>query len=217
MSGYIYCITNSHYKFDDTYKLGYTAINIPLEDAKKKLLQRYETYFVNAECMMLILVRQPIKAERRLFELLRDYNTQKEMFKADYDTIIKPAMEQVIKEFNMDVKVDNKDRYTGKISKINKKIPYYSRNICSFIILLNEQQSLYGASDKLSTANEQIIQMLRSHCERYDCMVNKNIHFKKGDKKVHYDLLSVNMLFSFKCFDWEDFNLNKFLDKLIKF
>jgi hypothetical protein len=217
MSGYIYCITNSHYKFDDTYKLGYTAINIPLEDAKKKLLQRYETYFVNAECMMLILVRQPIKAERRLFELLRDYNTQKEMFKADYDTIIKPAMEQVIKEFNINIKVDNKDRYTGKISKINKKIPYYSRNICSFIILLNEQQSLYGASDKLNTANEQLIQMLRSHCERYDCMVNKNIHFKKSDKKVHYDLLSVNMLFSFKCFDWEDSNLNKFLDKLIQF
>ena len=111
MSGYIYCITNSQYKFDDTYKLGYTAINLPLEDAKKKLLQRYETYFVNAECMMLFLVRQPIKAETRLFDLLRDYNTQKEIFKADYYTIIKPALEQIKNEFNIDIKIDNKDKY----------------------------------------------------------------------------------------------------------
>ena len=89
MSGYIYCITNSHYKFDDTYKLGYTAINLPLEDAQKKLLQRYETYFVNAECMMLFLVRQPIKAERRLFGLLREFNTQKEIYKCYKWKIIK--------------------------------------------------------------------------------------------------------------------------------
>ena len=68
---------NSQYKFDDTYKLGYTAINLPLEDVKKKLLQRYETYFVNAECIMIFLVKQPINAEKRLFELLKDYNIQK--------------------------------------------------------------------------------------------------------------------------------------------
>ena len=93
------------------------AINLPLEDAKKKLLQRYETYFINAECLMLFLVRQPIKAESRLFELLKDYNTQKEIFKADYDTIIKPALEQIHNEFNIDIKVDNKDKYISKINR----------------------------------------------------------------------------------------------------
>lgn len=217
MTGYIYCITNTHYKFDDTYKLGYTAINLPLEDTERKLLQRYETYFVNAECMMLFLVREPINAERRLFDLLKDYNTQKEMFKADYDTIIKPALERIKNEFNIDIKINNKDRYSGKISRINKKISYYSKNIVNFIILLNEQQNLYETTNKLSNANIQIIQMLRSHCERYDCMVNKNIHIKKGDRKINYDLLYTNMVFSFKCFDWDDTNLNKFLDKLINF
>ena len=217
MSGYIYCITNSQYKFDDTYKLGYTAINLPLEDVKKKLLQRYETYFVNAECIMLFLVKQPINAEKRLFELLKDYNIQKEMFKADYETIIKPALEKIKTEFNIDIKVDNKNKYIGKINKITKKIAYYSRHIGNFIIFLNEQQNLYDIGDKLSTINIQSIQMIRSYCERYDCMVNKNIHFKKSDKKIQYDLLNKNMEFSFKCFDWDDNNLNKFLDKLLKF
>ena len=70
MPGYIYCITNPQYKIDDIYKLGYTAINLPFEDVKKKLLLRYETYFISPECVELFLVNLPVKAEKRLFDLL---------------------------------------------------------------------------------------------------------------------------------------------------
>ena len=67
MPGYIYCITNPQYKIDDIYKLGYTAINLPFEDVKKKLLLRYETYFISPECVELFLVNLPVKAEKKLF------------------------------------------------------------------------------------------------------------------------------------------------------
>ncbi len=215
MSGYIYCITNSQYKFDDTYKLGYTAINLPIEDAQKKLLQRYETYFVNADCMMLFLVRQPIKAERRLFELLREYNTQKEMFKADYDTIIKPALEQIRNEFNIDIKVDNKDRYIGKINKVVKKITYYSKNIRALTIFISNHFTLMP-NEKLNGKNCINIQNISSKFQNYDSMT---IQYRIAKQKVDKGLLD-NLMREIEVIlnnmDYDDVNLNTFLDNILK-
>ena len=41
MSEYIYYITNSKYKIDDIYKLGYTAAKMTIDEVRAKLLQRY--------------------------------------------------------------------------------------------------------------------------------------------------------------------------------
>ena len=118
---------------------------------------------------------------------------------------------------NTSVKVDNKVKYNLKINYINHKLFYYSKNIARIILLLNEQQFLINPHAKLSVDNLQIIQLLRSHCDRYDSMVNKNIHLKNGDRKTHYDLFYSNMSSSLNCFDWDDPNLGKFLDKLSHF
>ena len=215
MSGYIYCITNSQYKFDDTYKLGYTAINLPLEDAKKKLLQRYETYFVNAECMMLFLVRQPIKAETRLFDLLRDYNTQKEIFKADYDTIIKPALEQIKNEFNIDIKIDNKDKYTGKINKVIKKINYYSKNIRIITIFISKQFSLLP-NEKLNKTNCINIQNISHKFQNYESMRIQYQIAKITKNKELIETLKSEVENILNNMDFNDINLNIFLDNILK-
>lgn len=227
MSGYIYCITNSQYKFDDTYKLGYTAINLPLEDAKKKLLQRYETYFVNAECMILFLVRQPIKAERRLFELLRDYNTQKELFKADYDTIIRPVLEQIKNEFDINVKLNNKDRYIGKINKVIKKIPYYSKHIRTITIFLGNQLCLMP-NEKLNENNCSHIQHINSRFQNYenniiqqsrisiqDSIQQPRIAKQKTDKRW-FNMLLREVEEILNNMDYDDININIFLDNILK-
>ena len=216
MSGYIYCITNSQYKFDDIYKLGYTAINLPIEDTKKKLLQRYETYFVNAECMILFLVRQPIKAERRLFELLREYNTQKEIFKANYDLIIKPALEQIKNEFNIDIKVDNKDRYIGKINKMVKKITYYSKNIRTLIIFISKQFSLMP-NEKLNKKNCINIQNISSKFQNYESMTTQyRLAKQKVDKGLLDNLMREVEVILLNNMDYDDVNLNIFLDNILK-
>lgn len=214
MSGYIYCITNSQYKFDDTYKLGYTAINLPLEDVKKKLLQRYETYFVNAECIMIFLVKQPINAEKRLFELLKDYNIQKEMFKADYETIIKPALEKIKTEFNIDIKVDNKSKYIGKINKITKKIAYYSKNIRELNIFICKQFCLMP-NEKLNQANCINIQNIRSKFENFENLTIQNRIGKQKIDKSLYNNLKKDFEFILNNIDYDDINLNLFLDNLL--
>jgi len=214
MTGYIYCITNSQYKFDDTYKLGYTAINLPLEDVKKKLLQRYETYFVNAECIMIFLVKQPINAEKRLFELLKDYNIQKEMFKADYETIIKPALEKIKTEFNIDIKVDNKSKYIGKINKITKKIAYYSKNIRELNIFICKQFCLMP-NEKLNQVNCINIQNIRSKFENFENLTIQNRIGKQKIDKSLYDNLKRDFEFILNNMDYDDINLNLFLGNLL--
>jgi hypothetical protein len=98
-TGYIYCITNPTFKADHTYKLGYTGSEAPIDRVRKKLLQRYGTYFGTPECVGLLKVLTPALAERRLFQLLTEFNTQKEFFKADFETVIRPALERVGEEF----------------------------------------------------------------------------------------------------------------------
>ncbi len=93
MSGWIYCITNPLYKIDDTYKLGYTANKQTFELVKKCLIQRYSTYYPNVECIELFEVNHPIQAEKKLFELLKDYKYSNELIKADYEIVIKPQLE----------------------------------------------------------------------------------------------------------------------------
>jgi hypothetical protein len=100
MTGWIYCITNPLYKIDDTYKLGYTANKQTVELVKKALIQRYSTYYPNVECIDLFEVKQPLHAEKKLFELLKDYKYSNELIKADYELIIKPYLIDIKNLYN---------------------------------------------------------------------------------------------------------------------
>ena len=100
MNGWIYCITNSLYKINNMYKLGYTSKQEPENIVIHHLVVRYGTYFPDVECIYIFQVENPLKAEKHLFELLSDYIYNNEIVKADYITIIKPKLEYIKQTYN---------------------------------------------------------------------------------------------------------------------
>ena len=220
MPGYIYCITNPQYINDDIYKLGYTAINLPFEDVKKKLLLRYETYFISPECVELFLVNLPVKAEKKLFDLLSPYNIQKELFKCDFETIIKPAMEEIKVEFNSNIVENKKDKYIAKIRRIIKKIPTYSKKTRDLSIFINRDCN--DLFQKLNSKNRVSINNFLMEFSNYESqlfMWNRNgtAKEKQNKKKQLIDDLTMKISIIVNNFDWNDDNLNAFITRLLQF
>lgn len=130
MSGWIYCITNPLYKIDDVYKLGYTANKQTPELVRQHLLQRYGTYFPDVECVDLFEVRQPIQAETHLFELLKDYKYQKEMYKADYEMTIKPQLETIRQLYcNNVARVVSEQEKKKLKTRLTKRIKHFVKHL----------------------------------------------------------------------------------------
>ena len=215
MSGYIYCITNSKYKIDDIYKLGYTAAKMTIDEIRAKLLQRYETYFIDAECVHLFQVFNPVKAEKKLFSLLDDYRYQKELFKADYDTIIKPALLQTETEFSKYEEKDNKLILRPKIVRLSKKMKTlgkntpYSSNVQNYIFSQNSCKE----SDKLNQTNYNcfynVYSLYHNCCAMLNMLPNK-------EKKINLDRLERDILNQFNCLDYKDKNLPEFINNFLK-
>ena len=96
-----------------------------------------------------------MKAEKKLFSLLDDYRYQKELFKADYDTIIKPALLQIEAEFSKYEEKDYKLILRPKIVRLSKKMKtlgkntQYSSNVQNYIFSQNSCKE----SDKLNQTN----------------------------------------------------------------
>lgn len=92
-------MTDCNHKQKNVYKLGYTGFTGSSEEAKCRLLSRYNTYFIKPECLTVIAVSDPIKAETAVFNLLKDYRLNGEFFSADYTSVILPALTQVQQEY----------------------------------------------------------------------------------------------------------------------
>ena len=152
MSGWIYCITNSLYKMDDMYKLGYTANKQTPELVKQHLIQRYGTYFPDVECIDLFEVKQPVQAEKQLFELLKDYKHNNEIYKADYEITIKPQLEFIKKQYCCNneriITEQEKQKYRTKLAK---KINNFTKH------LVQIQQYILTHLHKFNTHNSQLL------------------------------------------------------------
>ena len=215
MSGYIYCITNSKYKIDDIYKLGYTAAKMTIDEIRTKLLQRYETYFIDAECVNLFQVFNPVKAEKKLFSILDDYRYQKELFKADYDTIIKPALLKIEEEFSKYEEKDYKLILTPKMVRLSKKMKTLGKNnpnssdVQNYIFSQNSSKE----SDKLNRTNYscffKVYSLYHNCCTMLYMLPNK-------EKKLNLDRLETNILNEFNCLDYKDKNLPEFINNFLK-
>ena len=72
------------------YKIGYTAQEGTIEEAKIKITGRYKTYFYDPQLIKIIAVSDAHKAEKKIFEILKDYRMNGEFFKANYDFVITP-------------------------------------------------------------------------------------------------------------------------------
>jgi hypothetical protein len=101
--GWIYCITNSIYKKYNLYKIGISSQIGLDQQIRKKLLQRYGTYFIDPEIIFLSKVSFPKKVEKIILENLIDYrNNNTEIITANFTNIINPVLIQIIKKYPYD-------------------------------------------------------------------------------------------------------------------
>lgn len=208
MSGWIYCITNSLYKMDDMYKLGYTANKKTPELVKQHLIQRYGTYFPDVECIDLFEVKQPIQAEKQLFELLKDYKHNNEFYKADYEITIKPQLEFIKNQYccNNERMITEQEKQKYK-TKFVKKINNFTKH------LFQIQNYISSNLHKFNTQNSQIIGNM------FNCLSYYNGQcFPVQDKKMmnfYKTTLITNLTSHIQQFDYNDLEIVTFAEYVI--
>lgn len=210
MSGWIYCITNSLYKIDNIYKLGYTTNKQTPELVKQHLIQRYGTYFPDVECIDLFEVKQPIQAEKQLFELLKDYKYNNEIYKADYEITIKPQLEAIKQQYCCNNKriitEQEKQKYQKKISK---KI----NNFVKHLFQIQNYMMTNLCLNKFNKYNSQIISNM------YNCLSTYNFQcFPVQDKKM-MKFYKNNLITHISChiqqFDYNDLELLSLIEYVV--
>lgn len=208
MTGWIYCITNSLYKMDDMYKLGYTANKQTPELVKQHLIQRYGTYFPDVECIDLFEVNQPIQAEKQLFEWLKDYKHNNEIYKADYEITIKPQLEAIKQQYCCNneriISEQEKQKYKTKISKKINNFVKHVFQIQNYILT-----NLY----KFNTHNDLLISNTNMCLSYYNSQC-----FPVQDKKMmtfYKKSLITNISYHIQQFDYNDLEILSFVDYVV--
>jgi len=208
MSGWIYCITNSLYKMDDVYKLGYTANKKTPELVKQHLIQRYGTYFPDVECIDLFEVKQPVQAEKQLFELLKDYKHNNEIYKADYEITIKPQLEFIKTQYCCNneriITEQEKQKYRTKLAKkINNFIKH----------LVQIQHYILTNMHKFNKHNSQLM------CNMHNCLSYYNGQcFPVQDKKMmkfYKQRLITDISFHIQQFDYNDLEILSLVEYVV--
>jgi hypothetical protein len=208
MSGWIYCITNSLYKIDDMYKLGYTSNKQTPQLVKQHLIQRYGTYFPDVECIDLFEVKQPIQAEKQLFEFLKDYKHNNEIYKADYEITIKPQLEAIKKLYccNNERIITEQEKQKYK-TKISKKINNFVKH------LFQIQNYIMTNISKFNKHNSQLIG------NTYNCLSYYNGQCYPVQDKKNMNLIKKNFITNISChiqqFDYNDLELLSFIEYVI--
>jgi hypothetical protein len=193
---------------DDMYKLGYTANKQTPELVKQHLIQRYGTYFPDVECIDLFEVKQPVQAEKQLFELLKDYKHNNEIYKADYEIIIKPQLNAIkLQYFYNDERTiteQEKQKYKTKLSKkINNFVKY----------LFQIQNYIMSNHYKFNKHNSQLINNTQNCLSSY----NSNC-FPVQDKKMmnfYKKNLTANIYSYIQQFDYNDLEILSFSEYVI--
>lgn len=208
MSGWIYCITNSLYKMDDMYKLGYTANKQTPELVKQHLLQRYGTYFPDVECINLFEVKQPIQAEKHLFELLKDYKHNNEIYKADYEITIKPQLEFIKTQYCCNneriITEQEKQKYRTKLAK---KINNFTKHLAQI------QQYILTNMHKCNTHNSQLLGNTHNCLSYYNGQC-----FPVQDKKMmtfYKERLITDLSFHIQHFDYNDLEILSLVEYVV--
>ena len=208
MSGWIYCITNSIYKMDDVYKLGYTANKKSPELVKQHLVQRYGTYFPDVECIDLFEVKQPVQAEKQLFALLKDYKYNNELYKADYENTIKPQLEFIKTQYccNNERIITDEEKQKYK-TKLAKKINNFTKH------LVQIQHYTLTNMHKMNKYNSQLMSNAHNSLSYYNGQC-----FPVQDKKMmkfYKERLLSDLSFHIQQFDYNDLEILSFVEYVV--
>jgi hypothetical protein len=182
---------------DDVYKLGYTANKKTQELVKQHLIQRYGTYFPDVECIDLFEVKQPVQAEKQLFELLKDYKHNNEIYKADYEITIKPQLEFIKTQYCCNneriVTEQEKQKYRTKLAKKINNFIKHSVQIQHYVLT-----NMY----KFNKHNSELM------CNAHNCLSYYNgQRFPVQDKKMmkfYKQRLITDISFHIQQFDYND-------------
>ncbi len=206
MSGWIYCITNSLYKMDDMYKLGYTANKSCYDEVKQCLIHRYNTYFPNVECLDLFEVKQPIQAEKELFGLLKNYKNTNEIIKADYTLIIKPNLELIKNKYTLNSETILSQKEKNKYKNILvKKRKYFITH------LFRIQQYLTSLLNTVNKHNSELICKTFNSLSYFNGITFPPIKDKKLLNFYKNDLIN-NISLCIENYDYNDKELIKFIE-----
>lgn len=193
---------------DDMYKLGYTANKQTPELVKQHLIHRYGTYFPDVECLDLFEVKQPIQAEKQLFELLKDYKHNNEIYKADYEITIKPHLETIKQLYCLNNERIITEQEKQKIkTKLLKKINNFIKN------LLPIQNYILLTFYKFNKHNSQLIGNTQNCLSYYNSKC-----FPIQDKKMmtfyKKDLIT-NISSYIQQFDYNDLEILNFIEYVV--
>ena len=175
---------------------------------KQHLIQRYGTYFPDVECIDLFEVKQPVQAEKQLFELLKDYKHNNEIYKADYEITIKPQLEFIKKQYccNNERIITEQEKQKYK-TKFVKKINNFTKH------LFQIQNYISSNLHKFNTQNSQIIGNM------FNCLSYYNGQcFPVQDKKMmnfYKTSLITNVTSHIQQFDYNDFEIVTFQEYVI--
>lgn len=213
--GWLYAISSDTYAPSGIYKLGYTEKPGLLEDeVNRSLIQRYGTTLVNPVVISLIPVAHPKQAETAVFLRLKDYRIQKELFQADFETIIKPVLVWAQNEFNINEPYEIREEILSKlVTRLRKKEKKYVNDYQLSTETGFWLQSKYG---NLSSYNQNIVQMLIQL--PHPCRMHSNIEWFKMPENQQI-LGRRQGDFRFVCnernWDRKDPNLHGFLKELL--
>jgi len=190
------------------YKLGYTANKQTPELVKQHLIQRYGTYFPDVECIDLFEVKQPVQAEKHLFELLKDYKHSNEIYKADYEITIKPQLDAIKKQYcciNERI-ITEQEKQTYK-TKISKKIIIFVKHVFQI------QHYITINLNTFNKHNSQLISNIYNNSSYYNSQCNpvQDKKFMKVVKKNFTTDISCHI----QQFDYNDLALLSFIEFVV--
>ena len=193
---------------DDVYKLGYTANKKTQELVKQHLIQRYGTYFPDVECIDLFEVKQPVQAEKQLFELLKDYKHNNEIYKADYEITIKPQLEFIKTQYCCNneriVTEQEKQKYRTKLAKKINNFIKHSVQIQHYVLT-----NMY----KFNKHNSELM------CNAHNCLSYYNgQRFPVQDKKMmkfYKQRLITDISLHIQQFDYNDLEILSLVEYVV--
>lgn len=128
-NGWIYVVSCDMYDKEGLLKIGFTAIQTPLDkEVEHALKKRYATTLISPRVQKLLYVHSPRQAERFLFERIKSYRYSHELFKIQYSEL-EPHLIVTLNDFSPHTPFYMRHEVLEKnLKAFRKKIPKWSKN-----------------------------------------------------------------------------------------
>ena len=213
-TGWIYVISCDLYDTQNIKKIDFTEkIGLLEDEVRTSLLQRYSTTLLSLRILHLVNVSNPRKAEKYIFELLKQFRVEKEIFKVDNNIIDQNIhiLKSIFPPEYSGITKETLDKLLSKLRKKDKKLAkdlQFYRHFSDFI---------YSNKAKLNPQNQQNISSFLNNMPN-PCIVGTHFDWTKRSENQHIIQMRLNTVnFTFQNNNWDctDSHLHFFLKSLI--